>query len=144
MGKYAGYDKKFKGKKTFGQELLTSTRIYHESLMVAASCAVHGMCHVTGGGLLNFRRLSHYGSFDTPIAPPESSLDPEGRRYFAGGDVPHLQYGHGYAYVCKRSVACVLKMVKGAQVVGKVVKEPGRAREDGDNLSMEFSQNSSF
>jgi phosphoribosylformylglycinamidine cyclo-ligase len=34
--------------------------------------------------------------------------------------------GMGYAYVVpKASVATVLKMVKGAQVVGKVVKEPG-------------------
>ena len=34
--------------------------------------------------------------------------------------------GMGYAYVVpKASVATVLKMVKGSQVVGKVVKEPG-------------------
>ncbi len=55
--KYASYDEKFTGKKTFGRELLTPTRIYHESLKVTASCMVHGMCHVTGGGLLNFNRL---------------------------------------------------------------------------------------
>ena len=35
--------------------------------------------------------------------------------------------GMGYAYVVpKGSVDCVLKMVKGAQVVGRVVKESGR------------------
>jgi phosphoribosylformylglycinamidine cyclo-ligase len=34
--------------------------------------------------------------------------------------------GMGYAYVVpKASVAAVLKMVKGSQVVGNVVKEPG-------------------
>ena len=34
--------------------------------------------------------------------------------------------GMGYAYVVpEESVACVLKMVKGAQVVGEVVREPG-------------------
>ena len=34
--------------------------------------------------------------------------------------------GMGYAYVVpKGSVDCVLKMVKGAQVVGRVVKESG-------------------
>jgi len=126
--KYAGYDKKFKGRKTFGQELLTPTRIYHESLSVAASCDVRGMCHVTGGGLLNFTRLSKYGFlFDTPIAPPEIFSWIQ-----KSGDITLTEMyrtfnmGMGYAYIVpKASVANVLKMVKGAQVVGKVVKEPG-------------------
>jgi phosphoribosylformylglycinamidine cyclo-ligase len=126
--KYAGYDKKFKGRKTFGQELLTPTRIYHESLTVAASCTVHGMCHVTGGGLLNFRRLSEYGFlFNTPLTPPEifSWIQK------TGDIAPEEMYrtfnmGMGYAYVVpKKSVPCIQKMVKGAQVVGEVVKEPG-------------------
>lgn len=126
--KYAGYDKKFKGKKTFGQELLTPTRIYAESLKVAASCTVHGMCHITGGGLLNFKRLSECGfRFDTPIAPPAifswiqqagDITDEEMYRTF--------NMGMGFAYVVpKASVPGVLKMVPGAQVVGEVVKEPG-------------------
>ena len=126
--KYAGYNRKFTAKKTFGQELLTPTRIYHESLKVAASCRVHGMCHVTGGGLLNFTRLSKYGFlFDTPITPPDifSWIQK------AGDITPNEMYrtfnmGMGYAYVVpKGSVAAVLKRVKGAQVVGKIVKEPG-------------------
>jgi phosphoribosylformylglycinamidine cyclo-ligase len=34
--------------------------------------------------------------------------------------------GMGYAYVVpKKSVSCVLAMVKGAQVVGSVIKDPG-------------------
>ena len=126
--KYAGYRKKFKGKKTFGLELLTPTRIYHESLKVAGSCTVHGMCHVTGGGLLNFRRLSEYGfRFDTPISPPDIFTWIQK----AGDIAPVEMYrtfnmGMGYAYVVpKSSVEYVLKTVKGAQIVGKVVKEPG-------------------
>jgi phosphoribosylformylglycinamidine cyclo-ligase len=126
--KYAGYTTKFKGKKTFGQELLTPTRIYHESLKVAASCTVHGMCHVTGGGLLNFTRLSRYGfRFDTPIIPPGIFSWIQ-----KSGDITQAEMyrtfnmGMGYAYIVpKASVATVLTMVKGAQVVGKVVKEPG-------------------
>ena len=126
--KYAGYGKKFKGKKTFGQELLTPTRIYHESLKVAAGCTVHGMCHVTGGGLLNFTRLSKYGFlFDTPIIPPEIFYWIQ-----KTGDIEPVEMyrtfnmGMGYAYVVpKASVQYVLKTVKGTQVVGKVVKEPG-------------------
>ena len=126
--KYAGYNKKFKGKKTFGQELLTPTRIYHESLKVASACMVHGMCHVTGGGLLNFKRLSDYGFlFDNPVTPPGIFTWIQ-----KTGDIEPVEMyrtfnmGMGYAYIVpKASVATVLKMAKGAQVVGKVVKEPG-------------------
>jgi phosphoribosylformylglycinamidine cyclo-ligase len=126
--KYAGYDEKLNGGKTLGEELLTPTRIYHESLKISASCTVNGMCHVTGGGLLNFKRLCGYGfRFDTPITP--SAI-------FAWiqetGDISTeemyrtFNMGMGYAYVVpEKSVPCIRKMVKGAQVVGEVVEEPG-------------------
>jgi phosphoribosylformylglycinamidine cyclo-ligase len=126
--KYAGYQKKLKNGKKFGEELLIPTRIYHESLKVATACPVHGMCHVTGGGLLNFKRLSEYGFlFDTPIKPPEIFFWIQK----AGNITQNEMYrtfnmGMGFAFVVpKKSVASVLKMVKGAQVVGKVIKEPG-------------------
>jgi phosphoribosylformylglycinamidine cyclo-ligase len=126
--KYAGYHKKMKNGRTFGEELLIPTRIYHESLKVAAACPVHGMCHVTGGGLLNFNRISDYGFlFDTPITPPPIFSWIE-----KAGDITATEMyrtfnmGMGFAFVVpKKSVACVQQMVKGAQVVGKVVKEPG-------------------
>jgi phosphoribosylformylglycinamidine cyclo-ligase len=126
--KYAGYEKKLKNGKKFGEELLIPTRIYHESLKVAEACPVHGMCHVTGGGLLNFKRLSEYGFlFDEPIKPSEifSWIQK------AGDITPNEMYrtfnmGMGFAYVVpKKSVASVLQMVKGSQVVGKVITEPG-------------------
>jgi len=126
--KYAGYDKKMKSGRTFGEELLTPTRIYHESLKVAAACAVHGMCHVTGGGLLNFNRLSEYGfRFDNPITPPQIfSWIQEAGDITAAEMYRTFNMGMGFAYVVpEKSVICVHKMVKGAQVVGKVVKEPG-------------------
>lgn len=126
--KHAGYDKKMKSGRTFGEELLTPTRIYHESLKVTATCTVHGMCHVTGGGLLNFNRLSGYGfRFDNPITPPQIFSWIQ-----KAGDISAVEMyrtfnmGMGFAYVVpETSVACVQKMVKGAQVVGEVVKEPG-------------------
>ena len=126
--KYGSYDTKLTNKKTIGQELLTPTRIYIEVPKVTAKCTIHGMCHVTGGGLLNFKRLSKYGFvFDNPIAPPEifgwiqkkgDISDEEMYRTF--------NMGMGYAYVVpEKSVACITKMVNGAKVVGEVVKEPG-------------------
>jgi len=128
VGKYADYDEKLKNGRTLGEELLTPTRIYHESLKVAATCTVNGMCHVTGGGLLNFKRLSEYGfRFDTPITPPEIFTWIQ-----ETGDISveemyrTFNMGMGYAYVVpQKSLACVQKMVKGAKVVGEVVEEPG-------------------
>jgi phosphoribosylformylglycinamidine cyclo-ligase len=126
--KYAGYEKNLKNGKKFGEELLIPTRIYHESLKVAATCQVHGMCHVTGGGLLNFKRLSDYGFlFDTPIKPMEIFSWIQ-----KAGDITQnemyrtFNMGMGFAYVVPRkSVTSLLKMVNGAQVVGRVIKEPG-------------------
>ena len=137
--KYAGYDKKFKGKKTFGQELLTPTRIYHESLKVAASCTVHGMCHVTGGGLLNFTRLSKYGFlFDSPITPPEIfSWIQKSRGYHAHGDVPHVQHGYGVCVRCPEGLGCHgAEDGEGFAGCRECCEGAGRVvREDGDRLS---------
>jgi phosphoribosylformylglycinamidine cyclo-ligase len=126
--KYADYDERLKNGRTLGEELLIPTRIYHESLGVASSCMVHGMCHITGGGLLNFRRLSHYGFLiDKPLTPPEifSWIQKT-------GDITTIEMyrtfnmGMGYAYIVPpSSVPCVQKHVSGVKVVGEVVEESG-------------------
>ena len=126
--KYADYNERLKNGRTLGEELLTPTRIYHESLHVASVCTVHGMCHITGGGLLNFKRLSPYGFLiDTPITPPEifSWIQKT-------GDISQMEMyrtfnmGMGYAYVVPtESVACVQNIVKGAKIVGEITEKPG-------------------
>ena len=126
--KYANYDERLKNGRTLGEELLAPTRIYHESLQVTSTCTVHGMCHITGGGLLNFKRLSQYGFLvDTPIKPPEifSWIQKT-------GDISTVEMyrtfnmGMGYAYIVPAdSVAGVQKVVKNAKVVGEITKEPG-------------------
>jgi phosphoribosylformylglycinamidine cyclo-ligase len=126
--KYSNYDEKLKNGRTLGEELLTPTRIYHESLLVASTCTVHGMCHITGGGLLNFKRLSQYGFLiDAPITPPEifSWIQKT-------GDISRVEMyrtfnmGMGYAYIVpKGSVKVIQKAVEGAKVVGEITKEPG-------------------
>jgi phosphoribosylformylglycinamidine cyclo-ligase len=126
--KYADYDKRLKNGRTLGEELLTPTRIYHESLHVASTCIVHGMCHITGGGLLNFKRLSPFGfRFNIPLTPPEIFSWIQ-----KSGDISTVEMyrtfnmGMGYAYVVpEKSVAYIQKIVKGAKVVGEVVEEPG-------------------
>jgi phosphoribosylformylglycinamidine cyclo-ligase len=126
--KYADYDKRLKNGRTLGEELLIPTRIYHESLDVASTCRVHGMCHITGGGLLNFRRLSQYGVLlDAPVTPPEifSWIQKT-------GDISVIEMyrtfnmGMGYAYIVPpESVTSVQKIVRGVKVVGEIIENPG-------------------
>ncbi len=59
------------GNHRVGEELLIPTRIYvREVLRVLNKCRVHGLVHITGGGLKNFMRLKkmHY-VIDSPLKP---------------------------------------------------------------------------
>lgn len=125
---YASYDTRLSNGKTLGEELLTPTRIYHEVLRVTEACTVHGMCHITGGGLLNFRRLSDYGfSITAPLEVPAIFrwLQEKG----SIGDVEMYRtfnMGMGYAFVVpEESVAAIRSIIPGARVVGEVTEEPG-------------------
>ena len=125
---HADYTARLPNGRMLGEELLTPTRIYAESLSVCSETAVHGMCHVTGGGLLNFRRLSRFGfQFTDPITPPgifrwiqETGGIDDNEMYRT------FNMGMGYAYIVpKAGVPAVLANVTGAQVVGTVIQEPG-------------------
>ena len=124
----ASYETKLENGKTLGQELLTPTRIYAEVLRVTEACAIHGMCHVTGGGLLNFERLTGYGfSFTAPLEVPEIF-----RWLQENGSIGTVEMyrtfnmGMGYAFVApETSVAAIQKIVPDARVVGTVTAEPG-------------------
>ncbi len=126
--KYSNYNERLKNGRTLGEELLTPTRIYHESLNIASTCTVHGMCHITGGGLLNFRRLSSYGfQFNTPLTPPEIfSLIQRLGNISTVEMYRTFNMGMGYAYIVPGdSAASVQKSVKGAKVVGEITEEAG-------------------
>jgi len=126
--KYADYSDRLKNGRTLGEELLIPTRIYHESLDVASTCTVHGMCHITGGGLLNLKRLSRYGfRIDAPVTPPEifSWIQKT-------GDISTIEMfrtfnmGMGYVYIVPpECVARVQKAVRGVKVVGEIIGESG-------------------
>ncbi len=65
------YHEKF-GDKTIGEELLTPTRIYMEILDVVRNCEVHGLAHITGGGMLKLKRLKKMKYvIDNPLKPQE-------------------------------------------------------------------------
>jgi phosphoribosylformylglycinamidine cyclo-ligase len=44
-----------------GEELIKPTRIYMEVLELVKEHKIHGLAHITGGGLLNLKRITNYG-----------------------------------------------------------------------------------
>ncbi len=58
------------GDHTIGEELLKPTRIYKEVLEITKKFEVHGLAHITGGGLLNLKRLKNVKFvIDKPLKP---------------------------------------------------------------------------
>jgi phosphoribosylformylglycinamidine cyclo-ligase len=70
---HIGYDEKFaRLDRTIGLELLEPTQMYvKEILSVVRQCEIHGMAHITGGGLRNLIRLHHDREFriEKPLEP---------------------------------------------------------------------------
>ncbi len=125
---HAGWEERLPGGKTFGEELLTPTRIYAEALEVTAAVEVHGMCHITGGGLRNLNRL---GSVGFSITDPLTSQPIFAWMAEAGGVAAEEMYrtfnmGMGYVFVvATETVDAVTGIVPDARVVGEVVAAPG-------------------
>jgi phosphoribosylformylglycinamidine cyclo-ligase len=124
----ASYATELENGKTIGEELLTPTRIYNEVLRVTDACTVHGMCHITGGGLLNFLRLGNFGfSITDPLEVPEVF-----RWLQETGNIGTVEMyrtfnmGMGYAFIVpEESVPAIRSILPDARVVGEVVGERG-------------------
>ena len=125
---HASYDELLPSGTTLGEELLIPTRIYADILRVCAETNVHGMCHITGGGLLNLNRLGEFGfALDSPLPPQEifawiakagQISEPEMYRTF--------NMGMGYvAILPEEGVKIVQKYFPDAKVVGHVMSTPG-------------------
>lgn len=125
---HASFEERLPGGRTFGEELLTPTRIYAEALQVAAAAEVHGMCHITGGGLRNLTRLGAVGFSITDPLPPQPIFTWMAE---AGGVAMEEMYrtfnmGMGYVFVVPgEAQAAVCAIVPDARVVGEVVASPG-------------------
>ena len=122
-----GYGQPF-GASTLGRELLTPTRIYREIPGIAERHEVHGMCHITGGGLLNLERLTRFGfAIDDPLPVPpvfawlqERGAVPQDEMYRT------FNMGMGFALVVPEHEADALANgVPGAKVVGQCTAKPG-------------------
>ncbi|TAJ45838.1 phosphoribosylformylglycinamidine cyclo-ligase [Methanofollis fontis] len=123
-----GFDLVLPSGRTVGEALLTPTRIYREALDAAAACEIHGMCHITGGGLLNFTRLSDHGFDITDPLPVPEILAWIGDQ---GGLSENEMYrtfnmGMGYAFVLNEDeLPALRRAVPDAAVVGTVMEGSG-------------------
>jgi phosphoribosylformylglycinamidine cyclo-ligase len=130
VGKAGGYDERLPDGTPVGRALLTPTRIYREALDACREAEVHGMCHVTGSGLLNFPRLTTYGfDFTDPLpVPPVFEWLREKGEIDPGEMYRTFNMGMGFAYVLPEDEAAgVRRLIPGSRVVGEIVKKPGIA-----------------
>jgi phosphoribosylformylglycinamidine cyclo-ligase len=124
--------------RTLGEELLVPTRIYSEVLDIKRSCEVHGMAHITGGGLLNLKRLSSLGfNLSDPLEPQEifKMIQAE------GVDVEEMyktfNMGMGFAIIAPESEATRIKSLSdGARLVGTIVKRGIQIQYDGSQIEI--------
>jgi len=108
--------------RTVGEVFLEPTRIYSEVLAACRKRVVHGLAHITGGGMLNLRRLTELG-FDLqtpPEVPPVFTFLAE-----EGGISPEEMYrtfnmGMGLLMMVSPSDAEEVARETGGQVAGVV------------------------
>ncbi len=125
---HGSYEEKLSDGKTIGETLLTPTRIYADVLQMTRKVDVHGMCHITGGGLLNLTRLSGYGfSIDDPLPAQPIYHWIQEKGGISDGEM-YRTFNMGMGYVCIASesdVSAITSVFPDARVVGRVTREPG-------------------
>ena len=112
--------------RSIGEVFLEPTRIYSEVLKVIKNCEVHGLAHITGGGITKLRRLTELGfQISSPLKPqPVFGWLQE----LGGVDEEEMfrtfNMGMGFMVVCpQKEVSTVLDIIKDAKVVGSIVEE---------------------
>jgi len=121
-----GYATVLPSGRTVGEALLTPTRIYSEVLDVCRQVEVHGMCHVTGGGLLNFLRISDLGfSIEDPLEVPEILQWIAEKGQLAENELYRtFNMGMGFAFiVAPENAEKLISLIPGAKAVGHVIEE---------------------
>ncbi len=121
-----GYSEPF-GDRTIGEELLTPTRIYIEVVDMLKQADIHGIVHVTGGGLLNLNRLKKTKYVVNDPLPPQRIFD-----YIQElGDVDEdemyrtFNMGMGMALILPEDDARALEKKFEGKIVGHVEKGDG-------------------
>ena len=121
-----GYATVLPSGRTVGEALLTPTRIYSEVLDVCRQVEVHGMCHVTGGGLLNFLRISDLGfSIEDPLEVPEILQWIAEKGQLSENELYRtFNMGMGFAFiVAPENAEKLISLIPGAKAVGHVIED---------------------
>ncbi|HWQ66375.1 MAG TPA: phosphoribosylformylglycinamidine cyclo-ligase [Methanospirillum sp.] len=128
IDEHGSYEERLTDGRTIGETLITPTRIYAEVLTLTRDTIVHGMCHITGGGLLNLTRLSAHGFLIDDPLPPQDIY----RWIQEAGEISSSEmyrtFNMGMGYVCivpEGSVSSVLSVFPDARIVGRVIEKPG-------------------
>jgi len=117
---------------TIGDELLMPTRIYIEILDAVNRFDVHGLAHITGGGLKKLHRITSYGFDITDPLEPQ----PIFRFLQKEGEVEELEMyrtfnmGMGFVVVLPIDESEEAAKMLGGKVVGSIVDD-GRIRVKG-------------
>ncbi len=123
---------------TLGEELLKPTRIYSETLEIAKRCDVHGMAHITGGGLLNLRRLTHLGfDLSSPLEPPAlfSIIQAEG--VTKEEMYKTFNMGMGFTVIApEREVGSIISLSRDARQVGTISARGIRVRYENEDITI--------
>ncbi|MDD1723767.1 MAG: phosphoribosylformylglycinamidine cyclo-ligase [Methanospirillum sp.] len=121
------YREKLSSGETLGEALLKPTRIYAEIIPLCREIRVHGMCHITGGGLLNLRRLGSYGyAIEDPL-PEQEIFSWIANAGGISGKEMYKTFNMGMGYVCilpEEGLPVVRRYFPDARVVGHVTKDP--------------------
>jgi phosphoribosylformylglycinamidine cyclo-ligase len=114
----------------WGEELLTPTRIYVKEILSIISPDVHGLSHITGGGLRKLKRILPKGlgaEITDPLEPQEIFKAMREKGVEDKELYKTFNMGMGFAIVCKPEAAegIISKLESPAKVVGKIVKGEG-------------------
>jgi len=120
------YTDEFEKGKSIGMELLTPTRIYADILRVL-KFDIHGLAHITGGGLLNLKRLKKMKFCITDPLPPHKIFsfiqelgnidDDEMYRTF--------NMGMGFAIILPKDEVKKVRKILDGKIVGYIEKGDG-------------------
>jgi phosphoribosylformylglycinamidine cyclo-ligase len=113
----------------WGEELLKPTRIYVKEILSILGPDVHGLSHITGGGLRKLKRVIPKGLGAEITNPLEPQAVFKEMIPLVGNEEMYMTFnmGMGFAIVCAPEAAkgIMRKLTSKNQIVGKIVKGDG-------------------
>ncbi len=97
---------------------------------------MHGMAHITGGGLLNLRRLTHLGfDLSSPLEPSEifNIIQAEGVKV----EVMYKTFNMGMGFTIiapQQEVETIISISRDAKHIGNTSERGIRVRHDGRDI----------